>query len=227
VPAIKDNYELNKQITSSIREMQDKINTAKENVEEIENNFTTGISNKYQRKLSLEIPEFSKQKSLLEAKGYDEESTVYKALQRAELNTRRESILSQIEEQKSLLSNPDYNSTQRDSVLIQIKNLEAEAAQTLADMYKLQKQSSWGLPSGIKPMTNYAYETKSNTERTMTVQQGNVFLTVKFDNVSGASKEDVEKNIVGPIKDTMTQISRDMATDLNRQVQSYVSNRKY
>lgn len=226
-PFVKNNYELSKVMKSKEYEYQDKLNSASENIEEIENNYSSGISSKYQRALNLKLPEFASQKSVLEAKGYDEESTAYKALQRAEYNTRRESISAQIEEQKTLLSNPDLNVIQQESILTQIKNLQAESTQILADIYKLQKQSSWGLPSGITPITNYAYEAKKNTERTMAVQQGNVFLSVRFDNVNGLSKEDVEKNVITPMKETITQLNREMATSLNQQVQSYVSNRKY
>ena len=179
--------------------------------------LSQAISNQYSRYKGLSSSGYSIQKSLLEMRGYTEESPAYKAVQRLELQEQNSLIAQEVTKLKQKMNGTD-NKGEQENILIQIRNLEAQSVQNLAAIYKLQKQSAWGLPAGIKPMTNYEYEAKKNTQRSATVQQGNITVNVKFDNVYAKSKEEIERGIIDPIKEAVESANRSMVNSLNRQI---------
>ena len=165
-------------------------------------------------------------RSQLTAKGYSADSAAVRMIQKQQLEDNNKYInrmIADLQEELSKLS--DRDSWQAQDLLKQIRDLEAQAAQNIANIYTLMNNTaSWGLPSDIMPMTNYEYATSKNSERAIAVQQGNVTVSVKFDTVYARSEDEIKHNIVDPIKNAIEQVNRDMTTRLNRQAQSYVSN---
>jgi len=177
----------------------------------------SAISGFYGRQKSLLGAESSISKSMLELRGYDNESFSARMVERASLVNQNEVISSEIGELRKVLQNEDLES-KRQEILIQIRNLEAESLQNLVGIYNLQKQSSWGLPAGISPMTNYDYEARRSDQRSMSISSGGVNVVVKFDRVYANSKEDINRNIVDP---TVRAISKYVTEDLRGQMRSF------
>ena len=224
-PALK--AEERDKLRQKIAQNEININQLLDTITTLEGSKLQGLLNEMQRMAALNKAEFSIMKSRLEMHGYSDESTAMRALQRRELISENLLIAQEIEKLNKLMENGLQNEAQREDILIQIRNLEAIQAQNIAEMYKLQKQAHWGLPAGIQPMTIYEYEARKNTERSLVVQQGNMYITVRFDNVYTHSKDQVEENVVKPLREMLADFNREMTTGLNRQAASYISNRRY
>ena len=113
-----------------------------------------------------------------------------------------------------------------DNIQLKILAYQADIATNSANIYKLMNQSaSFGVPSGITPMTNYQYQAERNTERSMVVQQGNTTMVVRFDNVYVGNQSEVQSKIVNPIAERITEINRQVSASLYSQIPRVSLNR--
>lgn len=159
----------------------------------------------------------------LSRKGYGEDSTAQKLLERQRLleeNKRIENTLLKLNEQLKNARNDQVT-----DLLMQISELEAKANENLTKIYKLfANETTFGVPQGLRIMTNYEYYTRRNTQRAFAVQQGGVTVTFRIDTVYTTSKEDLQKTFIEPITELMKQANKESVTQLNDSIRRGVQN---
>lgn len=159
----------------------------------------------------------------LSRKGYGEDSTAQKLLERQRLleeNKRIEDTLLKLNEQLKNARNDQVT-----DLLMQISELEAKANENLTKIYKLfANETTFGVPQGLRIMTNYEYYTRRNTQRAFAIQQGGVTVTFRIDNVYTTNKEDLQKTFIEPITELMKQANKESVTQLNDSIRRGVQN---
>lgn len=185
---------------------------------------TSVIMSDMDRSNTLEGNRYRSISAQLERKGYDSESTAQKLLERQRIQSENTAIEQTISKLKAEL-NAGLKGDQATDVLIQISELEAKANENLTKIYKLfSKNTSFGVPSGLRIMTNYEYYTKGNTSRAFAVQQGNITVSFKVDNVYTTSKEDLEKNFAEPINRIIKKATDSSIAQLNETINRGIQN---
>ena len=109
---------------------------------------------------------------------------------------------------------------QRDKILIQIQQLEADKKRILADIKdKLNEGiSTFNLPSEIQPISYYEAMTKDNTHRNVTVRAGDTIVNVNIDNMTG-SDADIDR-LGRVVADAVTQAQRNFVRQFANDVKS-------
>jgi len=206
------------QIQEQVLQKQINLQSLREEFVNLQGSKLQSVMSEYQRQLTLQNAEYTIQKANLIAMGLDENSLAYQNLEQQRLLSINDTIARTIRNLEELMK--EANESQREDILIQIRDLEAQSAENLAAIYRLQKKTTeWGVPAGVKVMTQYEYEVMKNTQRSLTAQQGNVYINVKFDNVYATTKEEIQKNIIDPILRVVT-------SEVNRQIKRSVNVRR-
>jgi len=109
---------------------------------------------------------------------------------------------------------------QRDRILTQIQQLEADKKRILADIKdKLNEGiSTFNLPSEIQPISYYEAMTKDNTHRNVTVRAGDTIVNVNIDNMTG-SDADIDR-LGRVVADAVTQAQRNFVRQFANDVKS-------
>ncbi|GEM_PF-6477801 len=107
---------------------------------------------------------------------------------------------------------------QREKILIQIQQLEADKKRILADIKDRMSEglSTFNLPSDIKPITYYEAMTRSNTHKNMTVRAGDAIVNVNIDKMSGsdADLERLSKAVSSAVAQAQKNFVRQFANDV-------------
>ncbi len=224
----------NREMTAEVRQEQEakiaqyeaEIATARERVADIEQGLRVSSIPELSRQQEYSSKGFDIMRYGLSARGYGADSVAVRMLQKQQLedsNRYIDRMITGLQEEYSKLS--DKTGWQAEDLLMQIRDLEAQSASNIANIFNLMNNTAtWGLPAGIEPITSYEYEARKSSERSVAIQQGNITVSVKFDTVYARSEEEVQQNIVDPITKSLEKVNRDMTERLNRQVSSYVSN---
>jgi hypothetical protein len=153
-------------------------------------------------------------------RGYGENSSYFKAIERASLLDRNKDIdtlISQLKVEADKVKNDD-----RDKILLRIAELQAESRDNLVKIKEsLSSGATFNIPSGIKPITFAEAMMQGNTESSVAVTQGNVSVVVRIDNVYGATKEEVEKTIAAPVVDKIKDQMAEQRRAANALVDQY------
>lgn len=143
--------------------------------------------------------------------GTDVDSNQYKDLQKQDLLNRNKVIYDGIEKLRQDYMTAGVEGTDKqEEYLFKITQLEAQALNNLVGIHKLteqnSKQASFGLPSGINPMTHFEYYASQNTSRSIAAGAGNVNIQVQFGDVHGLTKEEADENIIKPLTEELTRV---------------------
>lgn len=116
---------------------------------------------------------------------------------------------------------------QREKILIQIQQLEADKKRILADIKDKMSEglSTFNLPSDIKPITYYEAMTRNNTHRNVTVRAGDAIVNVNIDNMSG-SDADMER-LSKAVSDAVAQAQKNFVRQFANDVKSGMGNNYY
>lgn len=226
VKETKITQEMKEQREAQIAQMRAEYAQASEEYADLLQAYRTSPVAEIQRDREYDSKGYDIMRAQLEARGYSGDSMAMKMLQKQQLESDNRSIDQMIATLRKAYNETYYkDGWMGEKILQQIRDLEAEQATNLANIFKIMNNTAtWGLPAGVTPMTNYQYEAQKNSERSVVLQQGNVYVNVKFDNVYARDKEEFERNVAKPLTETMKNINREMTTGLNRQASSYVSN---
>ena len=107
---------------------------------------------------------------------------------------------------------------QRERILLQIQQLEADKKRILADIRDRMTEglSTFNLPSEIQPMTYYEAMTRNNTHRNVTIRAGEASVNITIKNMTG-SKEDLERLgrvVSNAVAQTQKNFVRQFANDV-------------
>ena len=113
---------------------------------------------------------------------------------------------------------------QREKILLQIQQLEADKKRILSDLKdKLTEGlSTFNLPSGIQPITYYEAMTRSNNYKNMTVRSGDAVVNVNITNMNG-NDADINK-LSRSVSNAVTQAQKNMVRQFANDVKSGMGN---
>lgn len=190
-------------------------------LDSVKNSAIDELNRKMTDQLDLTKMDYDKRMyELLAKNGGNEDAPEIKALQKA----RVADVNSQLEGFKrdwdDLLKNGGFNpnSDEYMTILKNLKSIEVEQNQNLADINKntKQSQSTFNLPSGLKVMDYFDYMTKNNTHKSVMVGAGNVTVHVNIDKMTGDTK-DVEK-LTAALESTLKKNNNNLVTQFANDV---------
>lgn len=202
---------------------------AESELQKFETNFSAfdEIMEKYNRKSSLIQSKYDIKKYDAILSGIKKDSTALKQIEKkmAEEQVRMISgIQSKLE---SLKRQYEDKPEQRDKLLIQIQELEADKKRILADIKDKMSEglSTFNLPSGIKPITYYEAMTRNNTHKNITVGAGDAIVNVNIANMSGSDK-DIDK-LGRAVGSAVAQAQKNFVRQFANDVKSGMGNNYY
>jgi len=116
---------------------------------------------------------------------------------------------------------------QRERILIQIQQLEADKKRILADIRDKMSEgmSTFNLPSGLQPITYYEAMTRNNTHRNITVRSGDAVVNVNIGNMTG-SDADIER-LGRVVSNAVAQAQKNFVRQFANDVKSGMGNNYY
>lgn len=116
---------------------------------------------------------------------------------------------------------------QRDKLLIQIQELEADKKRILADIKDKMSEglSTFNLPSDIKPITYYEAMTRNNTHKNVSVAAGDAIVNVNIDNMYGSDK-DIDK-LGRVVSDAVAKAQKNFVRQFANDVKAGMGNNYY
>lgn len=150
--------------------------------------------------------------------GAASDSDTVRAIERARAND----ISSRIERTQSQLAELLTQYSPQDSmyadILLESKKLEAEQTGILAEIAEntRKSQSTFNLPSGIKPMDYFEYRTRTATHRNATIRSGDIMVNVTIDNMNGTTEqaEQAATRIANAVRDAQNSFVNRFAQDV-------------
>jgi len=208
---------------------------------DLENRIAESELQKFETRFSEfdEIMErYSRQSSLIQSKydvkkydailsGIKSDSTAIRQIEKkmAEEQVRMiNSIQSKLDSlMRQFADKPD----QREKILIQIQQLEADKKRILADIKDKMSEglSTFNLPSEIKPLTYYEAMTRSNTHRNVTVRSGDAMVNITIENMTG-SDADLER-LGRAVSNAVAQAQKNFVRQFANDVKAGMGNNYY
>lgn len=192
--------------------------------------LSTGTQKAYtnvtQRDLDLLNSQYRVTLAKLERQGYLVDSVSYKMQQRQQLIQENKILAEELAKQTSLYNSMgDKSSDSAKAILQRIQELNAITAENITKMYKLfANDATFGVPEGIRVLTNYEYYSAKNTQGAYAVQRGNFTVTFRVDKVYTTSKEELQKTFVEPVTRLLREASAE-AEALNDSIKRGIQNR--
>ncbi len=161
----------------------------------------------------------------LKQRGFTEDTSMF----RQSMITAKTSELGIVRSQISELQG--YKPEKEDEQIAveeRIAELNRKMWETLVEIKELQENQygTFNLPEGIKPMSNYEYYQQRNTEKSIAVSAGDMYVTFQIDNVSAADKGQIKDNLITPAIDALNRYKREqeLASSVSRQFVRKITN---
>lgn len=176
------------------------------------------IMEKYNRNLSEIQSRYDIKKYDAILSGIHSDSTAIKQIEKRMVTEQVRMITgiqSRLEELKQRYTD---RPEQREKILLQIQQLEADKKRILSDIRDKMTEgmSTFNLPSEIQPMTYYEAMTRNNTHRNVTIRAGEASVNITIENMTG-SGEDLERLgrvVSNAVAQTQKNFVRQFANDV-------------
>jgi len=218
LPRLAPGTEAHTGMQMQILDLENKISESE--LQKFETDFSEfdEIMERYSRQSSLIQSKYDIKKYDAVLSGINKDSSAIRQIEK-KMNEEQIKMMSSIQNKletlrQSYADKPD----QREKILIQIQQLEADKKRILADMKDKMGEglSTFNLPSDIKPITYYEAMTKDNTHKNMTVRAGDATVNVNIDNMTG-SDADIDrlgKAVSGAVAQAQKNFVRQFANDV-------------
>lgn len=153
--------------------------------------------------------------------GISEDSLLFKRLEALQVTEENKIINATIEELRRLMERYSKDDWRRERIFLQIKQLQAEARDNLARIYKALTSgaATFNLPPEIKPITYWEAMTRNSNYRNVTIRSGDVIVNVTINSSSTRDINRVAEAVTSAARRAQAEITELMARQVRTGIQ--------